>query len=70
MAPRHDAIVRRMNKAMNTMIEDPGIRKRLEELGLEILPPEQRTPEHLATYLPQEVARWKKVVVSAGIPIE
>ena len=52
--------MRRYNKAMNTMIEDPAIRKRLEELGLEILPPEQRTPEYLAKYLPQEVERWKQ----------
>jgi tripartite-type tricarboxylate transporter receptor subunit TctC len=65
-----DAIVRRMNKAMNTMIEDPAIRKRLGELGLEILPPEQRTPEYVAKYLPQEVARWKKVIVQAGIPVD
>ena len=65
-----DTLVRRFNKAMNTMIEDPAIRKRLEELGLEILPPEQRTPEYLAKYLPQEVDRWKKVIVAAGIPIE
>ena len=65
-----DAIVRRMNKVMNTMIEDPAIRKRLQELGLEILPPEQRTPEYLAKYLPQEVARWKKVIASAGIKVE
>ncbi len=65
-----DAIVRRMNKVMNTMIEDPAIRKRLQELGLEILPPEQRTPEYLAKYLPQEVARWKKVIANAGIKVE
>jgi tripartite-type tricarboxylate transporter receptor subunit TctC len=65
-----DAIVRRMNKAMNTMIEDPAIRKRLQELGLEILPPEQRTPEYLAKFLPQEVARWKKVIIAAGIQID
>jgi tripartite-type tricarboxylate transporter receptor subunit TctC len=65
-----DAIVRTMHKAMTTMIEDPAIRKRLEALGLEILPPAQRTPEYLAKYLPQEVARWRKVIVAAGIPIE
>jgi len=65
-----DAIVRRMNKVMNTMIEDPSIRKRLQDLGLEILPPEQRTPEHLAKYLPEEVARWKKVILNAGIAVE
>jgi tripartite-type tricarboxylate transporter receptor subunit TctC len=65
-----DPIVRKMNKAMNTMIEDPAIRKRLQELGLEILPPEQRTPEYLAKYLPQEVARWKKVILQAGIQVD
>jgi tripartite-type tricarboxylate transporter receptor subunit TctC len=65
-----DAIVRRMNKVMNTAIEDPAMRKRLEELGLEILPPEQRTPEYLAKYLAEDVARWKKVIASAGIPVE
>jgi tripartite-type tricarboxylate transporter receptor subunit TctC len=65
-----DAIVRRMNKVMNTMIEEPAMRKRLEELGLEILPPEQRTPEYLAKYMGEEVERWRKVVISAGIPVE
>src|SRR5262245_16082315 len=65
-----DAIVRRMNKAMNTAIEDPAMRKRLEELGLEILPADQRTPEYLAKYLAEDVARWKKVITQAGIPIE
>jgi len=65
-----DAIVRRMNKVMNTVIEDPATRKRLEELGLEILPAEQRTPEYLAKYLAEDVARWKKVIAQAGIPVE
>ncbi|MCC6890185.1 MAG: tripartite tricarboxylate transporter substrate binding protein [Hyphomicrobiales bacterium] len=65
-----DAIVRRMNKVMNTMIEEPAMRKRLEELGLEILPAEQRTPEYLARFLAEDIARWKKVVIGAGIPIE
>ncbi len=65
-----DAIVRRMNKVMNTMIEEPAMRKRLEELGLEILPSEQRTPEYLAKYLAEDVARWKKVILDAGIPVE
>lgn len=65
-----DAIVRRVNKAFNTMMEEPAMRKRLQELGLEILPPEQRTPEYLAKYLVEDVARWKKVIVQAGIPVE
>jgi tripartite-type tricarboxylate transporter receptor subunit TctC len=65
-----DAIVRQMNKVANAMLEEPAMRKRLEELGLEILPPEQRTPEYLAKYLPEDIERWKKVVVDAGIAVE
>jgi tripartite-type tricarboxylate transporter receptor subunit TctC len=62
-----DPIVRKLNKVMSDTVDDPGIRKRLEELGLEILPREQRTPEYLAKYLPQEVERWGKVIQAAGI---
>jgi putative tricarboxylic transport membrane protein len=62
-----DPIVRKLNKAMSDTIDDNGIRKRLEEIGLDILPPEQRSPEYLAKYLPQEIERWGKVIKAAGI---
>ena len=65
-----DPIVRKLNKAMSDMIDDPAIHKRLEDLGLEIVPPEQRTPEYLAKYLPDEIARWGKVVKAAGITLD
>ena len=52
--------------ALDTL-DDPGIRQRLAELGLEIVPPERRSPEYLAQFLPQEIARWAKVVREAGI---
>jgi tripartite-type tricarboxylate transporter receptor subunit TctC len=65
-----EPIVRKLNKAMNDMIENAAIRKKLEELGLEIMPPEQRTPEYLAKYLPQEVERWGKVIKAAGISVD
>jgi tripartite-type tricarboxylate transporter receptor subunit TctC len=63
-------IVRKLNKAMSDTLDDPAIHKRLEELGLVILPPEQRTPEYLAQYLPQEIERWGKVIRAAGIDVE
>jgi tripartite-type tricarboxylate transporter receptor subunit TctC len=62
-----DPIVRKLNKVMSDTVDDPAIRKRLEELGLEIVPVEQRTPEYLAKYVPEEVARWGKVIQAAGI---
>jgi tripartite-type tricarboxylate transporter receptor subunit TctC len=65
-----DAIVRKLNKAMSDTIDNPGIRKRLEELGLEIVSPERRTPEYLAQFLPQEIERWAKPIRQAGISVD
>jgi len=62
-----DPIVRKLNKAMSDTLDNAAIRKRLEELGLEIMPPERRTPEYLAKYLPEEIERWAKPIREAGI---
>jgi tripartite-type tricarboxylate transporter receptor subunit TctC len=62
-----DAIVQKLNKAMRDMLDNPGIRKRLEDLGLEITPPEQRSPEYLARFLAEDIERWRKVITTAGI---
>ena len=62
-----DAIVRKLNAAINKSLENPALRARLEELGLEIVPPEQRTPEYLAKFLPEDIARWAKPIHAAGI---
>src|ERR1700722_1455979 len=60
-------IVQKLNKAMSDTLDDPAVRGRLEALGLEIAAPERRTPGYLATFVPEEVARWGKVVHAAGI---
>ncbi|MSQ18260.1 MAG: tripartite tricarboxylate transporter substrate binding protein BugD [Betaproteobacteria bacterium] len=65
-----DAIVRRMNKAMNDMLDNPATRKRLEDLGLEIVPAARRTPEFLTKFLSEEIVRWGNVIRSAGITPE
>jgi putative tricarboxylic transport membrane protein len=65
-----NAIVQKMAKAVNDMLDDPAIRKRLEGLGLEIVPPERRGPEYLAKFVPEEVERWGKVVRAAHIIAE
>ncbi len=62
-----DTIVRKLNAAVNTSLENPALRRRLEELGLEIVPPERRTPEYLAKFLPEDIERWAKPIRAAGI---
>jgi putative tricarboxylic transport membrane protein len=63
-------IVRKLNKAMGAMLDDPALRKRLEDLGLEIVASERRSPEYLAKYLPEEIERWRKVITTAGISMD
>jgi tripartite-type tricarboxylate transporter receptor subunit TctC len=62
-----DAIVRKLNKAMSDTLEVPAVRKRMVELGLEIVAPEHRTPEYLAKFLPEEIERWAKPIRAAGL---
>ena len=63
-------IVDKMQKAIETMIARPEIRQKMESLGLEILPPEQRTPAYLAQFLKTDVERWGKVIKDADISVE
>src|SRR5262252_5572954 len=60
-------IVRRLNQVMNDMLDDPAMRKRLEDFGLEIVSPERRSPEYFVKFLPEELARWGNVIKAAGI---
>jgi tripartite-type tricarboxylate transporter receptor subunit TctC len=57
-----DAIVRKLNAAINQSLDSSALRQRLEELGLDIIPPDRRTPEYLARYLPEEIERWRRVI--------
>jgi tripartite-type tricarboxylate transporter receptor subunit TctC len=62
-----EAIVRKLNAAINRSLDNPALRTRLEELGLDIVPPEHRTPEYLAKFLPEDIERWAKPIRAAGI---
>src|SRR5262245_5875905 len=62
-----DAIVKRLARAVNEAVETPSVRKRMEQVGVAIAPPERRTPEYLARYTPAEIARWGAVIKSAKI---
>jgi tripartite-type tricarboxylate transporter receptor subunit TctC len=52
---------------MSDTLEVPAVRKRMVELGLEIVAPEHRTPEYLAKFLPEEIERWAKPIRAAGL---
>ena len=63
-------IIARLNAAAVEAIADPGVRKRLGDLGQEIPPLELQTPEALAAHHRAEIEKWWPLVKSAGIKAE
>lgn len=63
-------IVARLNKAAIASLQDPAIRKRLEELGQDIPTPAEMAPPAFAAFHKQEFARWKKILEAANVKVE
>jgi tripartite-type tricarboxylate transporter receptor subunit TctC len=51
-------------------LADSFVRTRLAELGLEIAPPDQQTPEALAAFQKAEMEKWWPIIKVAGIKAE
>jgi tripartite-type tricarboxylate transporter receptor subunit TctC len=62
-----EAIARRLADATNQAMESAFVRERLQAVGVEIMPPERRTREHLAKILPGEVAKQAAAVKAGGL---
>ncbi len=60
-------IIASLNAAATTALADPTVRRRLADLGQEIVPREHETPDALADYYKSETAKWWPIVKAAGI---
>ena len=65
----HD-IVAKVNAAMVSALADSAVRQRLADLGQEIPPREQQSPEALAAFHKAETEKWWPLVKAAGIKPE
>jgi tripartite-type tricarboxylate transporter receptor subunit TctC len=61
------AIITKLNDAVQKAMQDPLIAKRLGEIGADIPPPEQRSPEALRQLVNAEVDKWVPLIKAAGI---
>jgi tripartite-type tricarboxylate transporter receptor subunit TctC len=60
-------IIARLNAATTEALADPAIQKRFNELGLDVAPRAQQTPEGLAAFQKTEIAKWWPIIKDAGI---
>jgi tripartite-type tricarboxylate transporter receptor subunit TctC len=63
-------VIARLNAAMSEALADPAVRKRLEELGQDIMPPEQQTAAALGAHHKAEIEKWWPLIKQAGIKSE
>jgi len=68
-APRNTPkeIIARLNAATVEALADPAIQKRFTELGLDVAPRAQQTPEGLAAFQKAEIDKWWPIIKAAGI---
>jgi tripartite-type tricarboxylate transporter receptor subunit TctC len=64
------AAVARLNGAIVESLADANARKRLADLGVEIVPREQQTPEALGAHHRAEIEKWWPMIKAAGIRVE
>jgi tripartite-type tricarboxylate transporter receptor subunit TctC len=60
-------IVGKLNQAAVEAVADPSVRQRLADIGQEIFPPEQQTPEALAALQKAEIEKWWPIIKAANI---
>src|SRR5437660_9355243 len=60
-------VLAKLNGAVVEALADPALQKRFMELGLDVAPREQQTPEGLAAFQKAEIGKWWPIIKAAGI---
>jgi tripartite-type tricarboxylate transporter receptor subunit TctC len=60
-------VIAKLNAAIVTTLADPDVKARLTEIGYEIYPRDQQTPEALYAYQKAEIEKWWPIIKAANI---
>jgi tripartite-type tricarboxylate transporter receptor subunit TctC len=64
------AIVDKLNEVTHATMETPLVKARMLEAGVTGIGPERRSPEYLAKFVAEEIARWEGPIIAAGLQVD
>jgi tripartite-type tricarboxylate transporter receptor subunit TctC len=63
-------IITRLNAAAVEALNDPSVRKQLENIGLQMPPKDQLSPQALGDWQKAEIAKWWPMLKAANVKVE
>jgi tripartite-type tricarboxylate transporter receptor subunit TctC len=63
-------IVRKLHDATVAAMNAPDLQAKLEELGIEVVAPERRSPEYLAQFVAREIEKWAGPIKATGVSMD
>jgi len=63
-------VIAKLNAAVVEALADPTVSQRLADIGQDIPPRDQQTPEALGAYHRAEIEKWWPIIKAAGIKVE
>ncbi len=63
-------VIAKLNAAAVDALNDPAVRKKFENLGLQMPPADQLSPEALGAWQKAEIAKWWPMIKAANVMVE
>jgi tripartite-type tricarboxylate transporter receptor subunit TctC len=64
------AIVKKLSEATSQAMDSPTVQSRMRDIGVTGVAPERRSPEYLAKFVVDEIARWADPIKAHGLQLD
>jgi tripartite-type tricarboxylate transporter receptor subunit TctC len=64
------AIIKKLNAALGTALDDDAVKSRLLQLGATAIAPDRRSPDYMKRFVAEEIAKWGAIIKDANIQLD